>query len=474
VMINFERVKNWTGNIGNKDFSIVFVVLSVGMAGFSHIFLWINSFYYGRPVSQIVSFNAADGWCPSPGSGFGVHCFGDYYSPISAIGIENPWEAGYAYLPISTILFNPFYFLAKVFDDPRVGLSLYLLCGAGALLSVAFWASKKSGLERAHFLLIFGVLATPVIQAFDRGNSIMFMAPLMLGFAVCFYREKWMLMLIFVVIAVVLKPQFLFLFLPFWAHRKWLYLFKGVLAVLALNLLGFLMFTEAPLKVMKQWYSFNSGYNASLIGNQISNANVSIQQGILDLTTIYDRQVLNGRPVVSLFVYNHSSVIIFLALLGLIVALFFYGKKSSKLHVVIVSLVSSSLLVGVSWTYYQVFALVIAALLVRHPIGDENKSCRGVLDEKANDYLDLVIKTVIAMATLNSCFNLPIEASVLPIDYIAPLSSISRVFVAPLWTLVLILIFARLVIPSRLTMFKSARTSYGIVLDDKAALSDRI
>ncbi len=459
MIVNTVNIKKLTDRITTKVFSTVFVAMSVVMAGISYAYLWFNSYYYGRPVSEIVSFKVVDGWCPAPGSGFGGHCFGDYYSPVSALGIKNPWEAGYAYLPLSTVLFRPFHFLSQLFGNPRVGLSLYLLCGSAALLSIAFWASKKSGLERVHFLLIFGVLATPVIQAFDRGNSIMFMAPLMLGFAVCFYREKWTPLLIFVVLAVALKPQFMFLFLPFWAHRKWRHLFKGVATVLALNLLGFVLFTESPFKVMKQWYSFNSRYNASLITNQISNANVSIQQGLLDLTTIYDRQVLDGRPVVSLFVYNHSSLITLLALSGLIVALFFFGKKSSKLHVVIVSLVSSSLLVGVSWMYYQVFALVIAALLVRHPIDDENKSYRGVLDSKANDYLDLLIKIVIAMATLNSCFNLPIEASVLPIDYVAPLSSISRVFVAPLWTLVLVLIFARLVLPSRLTLFKTARTS---------------
>ena len=423
--------------------SAIFTLLAVVMAGFSYLSMWFNSFYYGKPVSEIISFKVSDGWCPTPKSGFGSHCFGDYYSPVSALNMKNPWESGYAYTPISTLLFRPFHLLANIFDNPRIGLILYLLLGAAAMLTAGFWAAQESGFERLYFLLIFGVLSTPWIQAFDRGNSIMFATPLMLGFAVSFHRERWFQTTCFIVVAVVLKPQFVFLFLPYLAYRKWRELFLGLSAIASLNILGFLIFTNHPVRTFNLWVNFNSKYNSGLLDNRLSNANVSIRQALLDVTTIIDREFFDGRALLSRFVFDHSQQMLFLILIVLVVAIFLAAKRSSKIHLVVASLVCSSLVIGISWMYYQVFALVVAALLLRNPEISCKSPSSGVLDYGTTCRLDKFLKILIVIATLNSCFNLPIDADILPFDYVEQSSSVSRLLVGPMWLLVLVTIIAK-------------------------------
>jgi hypothetical protein len=425
--------------------STVFILMAVVMAGFSYLLMWFNSFYYGKPVSEIISFKVSDGWCPTPKSGFGLHCFGDYYSPVLALDMKNPWEIGYSYTPISTLLFRPFHLLANIFDNPRIGLTLYLLLGAACMLTAAFWAARESGFGRLYFPLVFGVLSTPWIQALDRGNSIMFVTPLMLGFAVTFYREKWFQTTCFIVVAVVLKPQFVFLFLPYLAYRKWRELFLGLSAIATVNVLGFLIFTDHPVRTFKLWVNFNSNYDSGLLDNRLSNANVSIRQGLLDVTTIIDREFFNGQALFSRFVYDHSERILFLILIVLVVAIFIAAKRSSKTHLVVASLVCSSLVIGTSWMYYQVFALVVAALLLRNPEISGKSTSGGVLDYRTTCKLDKLVKLLIVIATLNSCFNLPIDADILPFDYVEQSSSVSRLLVGPLWLLVVIAIIAKFI-----------------------------
>lgn len=426
--------------------SALFILSAVTLTGFSYVVLWFNSFYYSKPVSEIISFKVGDGWCPTPKSGFGLHCFGDYYSPVLALDMENPWESGYAYTPISTLLFRPFHLLADVFNNPRAGLIFYLILGGAAMLTAALWAARGFGLERSYFVIVFGVLSTPWIQAFDRGNSIMFVTPLLLGFAVSVYREKWFQTTCFVVAAVVLKPQFVFLFLPFLAFRKWREIFTGLSAILSLNILGFLMFTNQPSRTFSLWLDFNSNYDSGLLDNRLSNANVSIRQSLLDMTTVIDREFFNGRALVSQFMYDHSKLVLFVILLILLVAVFFVAKSASKLHLIVVSLICSSLVIGTSWMYYQVFALVVAALILRNPENSDNSPRSGALDYKTTSKSDKLIKTLIIFATLNSCFNLPIDSDILPFDYVESSSSVSRFFVGPMWLLVLLAVIANFIV----------------------------
>ena len=114
------------------------------IAGISFIALWVNSFYYQAPVSEIISFMVEDSWCPETNSGIGLHCFGDYYSPVAGFSMENPWADGYAYTPIAHQQFVPFDFLGRMFDTPRVGLLAYLLTGFISLLLPLIWAGRTN------------------------------------------------------------------------------------------------------------------------------------------------------------------------------------------------------------------------------------------------------------------------------------------------------------------------------------------
>ena len=121
---------------------------------------------------------------------------------------------------------------------------------------------------------------------------------------------------------------FVFLFLPFLAFRKWREILVGLSAITSFNILGFLLFSDHPIRTFNLWLSFNSKYDSGLLDNRLSSANVSFRQCLLDITTIIDRELFealpgDGRYLLSHFVYDHSQPIMYLILLVLVIAVFF-------------------------------------------------------------------------------------------------------------------------------------------------------
>ena len=53
-------------------------LIAAGSAIFSLLFNWVATFYRDVRVSELFSDYADDGWCPTPESAIGVHCFGDF------------------------------------------------------------------------------------------------------------------------------------------------------------------------------------------------------------------------------------------------------------------------------------------------------------------------------------------------------------------------------------------------------------
>jgi hypothetical protein len=410
------------------------------IAGISFIALWVNSFYYQAPVSQIISFRVEDGWCPETNSGIGLHCFGDYYSPVAGLSMENPWAGdgmlftGYAYTPIAHQQFVPFDFLGRMFDTPRVGLLAYLLTGFISLLLPLIWAGRGERTFTPVYAIIFGVFGTPLLSALDRGSVVMFTTPILLYYALTILRENWSRAAYAIVLLSVVKPQYLMLLLPLLIFRRWRDTIRALSYTFGLSVIGFVLLTPAPLTVFRQWISFAIGFNEQ--GPYFYPYNVSITKFFSTIFNFCTR-LLNLTSVNPLGFSTLAAVLVLGILL--VFPLILLGDTIDRFSAVVASLVLGSLLVPTSNFYYQNFVIVVVAIILRNPHIRLGRFDYGAMDnELISTKTRSFVKWLILIASLNSCFNLPIshQMGVSP-DFVGTPTSISRLLVGPLWLLVI-------------------------------------
>lgn len=422
-----------------------FINLGSTMAAISFMSLWIGTFYLNLPMSSVLGYSwtdaSSDGKCPSSIQGIGRHCFSDYYSPVQALHMSNPWESGYAYTPLAGKLFLPFDLLGQTFNNPRVGLIAYLIIGSVCVLVPTFWASRAKAEFSFPILIIFGIFATPLVNAFDRGSFVMFITPLLFLYALNMCRQNWNIAVVAVVALSAIKPQFVVLLLPFLAHRQWSLLLGGLRWAIGLNVLGFIAFTSEPIAVFKQWFNFALAYNNPDQFYATQRANISpikLLSEILSVPIKFSGHILN----IELGLSSMQTVVVVTIALSL--PFLIIGKQSNLFGLTIISIVVASIFIPTSNYYYQVFAPVIAAIIIRNP-GTSSNHNAGILDSQIfTSKLGVATKWVIMIATLNSCFNLAISDNLLPFMTYSSLmpGNISRVFVGPFWVIAMVLIVA--------------------------------
>lgn len=424
-------------------FRRAFINLGSVMAAVSFASLWIGTFYLNLPMSSVIGYSwtdgSSDGKCPSAIQGIGRHCFSDYYTPSLAFRMVNPWENGYAYTPLAAQIFYPFYLLGEVFNSPRVGLITYLTLGALCVLIPTIWASRRSAEFSFPTLVIFGVFATPLVNAFDRGSVVMFMTPLLFIYAINICRQKWNIALIAAVVLSAAKPQYMVLLLPFLVHRKWFLLQRGLRWAIGLNVLGFIAFTSEPIPVFKQWFNFALAYNDSHQFYATQRANIS---PIHLLSKILNAPLKISEHFLHIQLNLSSIQTVVLITSALVIPLVVIGKQSNLFGLTVISMVISSIFIPTSNYYYQVFAPVIAALIIRNPQLTTIDNT-GILDGQIfTSRIGGAVKWIILVATLNSCFNIALSDNLLPFmtyESWRP-GNVSRVFVGPFWVIAMVFV----------------------------------
>jgi hypothetical protein len=148
--------------------------------------------------------------------------------------VPNPWAPYPLYLPpdfkpthfnytaagmVPHIIFG---FLGKWMGARRLGLLGYLLVLTIAVFTAAVWAARGArGLERVVVFVECGAAAISAWVVIDRGNSVGFLAPIGLVFLVALCRRRWGLVAIMVVLAALVKPQFVVLAVGLFVSRQW-------------------------------------------------------------------------------------------------------------------------------------------------------------------------------------------------------------------------------------------------------------
>jgi hypothetical protein len=268
--------------------------------------------------------------------------------------------------------------LGKYLGAPQLGLFGYLLALTVAVLSPAVWAARgASGLERIAVFIACGVAAIPAWMGIDRGNSVGFVVPVALVFLVALCRRRWGLVLVMVVLAAVVKPQFAVIGVVLFAARQWRLGGFAVAGIVLSNIAAYAMWPRDFPQTIVQTIHNTIDYGGSRMG--LTDQNVSFAKVLLMVPDQIKAMQMGGK-VPDGFLAGPRSLIGYVILVLVVVSLVALGRRIPPVMAGIVLLATASLFPAVSNRYYLVFVLPVAALVVRDPDGPKGT---GLFDRLA-------------------------------------------------------------------------------------------
>ena len=344
----------------------VFVgLMAIGLA-LSIMVAWVAASYFRIDVAGSLVWPGSDGFCDVATQGLGVHCFSDLSLHLGVGRSLVPDDAGLVQYtsnlpPGGRVLLWVFQVLAS-FTGFRATFAVYMILSAAALLVPALWAVRGRSWQHASVIVVLTSVATvPFLAVLDRGNTIAFAIPLIFLFVIALSREYDMVAITSVVVAAQIKPQFGLLVIGFLVLRRWRAGLIAVAASVFVFLGSFLVFAipgagSSPLEEFKRFVLY-SQFRGNYVPVESSYPiNISFQRVVYE---IGDR--FFGVPLTSF-----ALQLVTLFIVGLVLAaLVWRGRRLPYPVWISVILMSSALVVSVTFIYYFSLVLVTASLLVR-------------------------------------------------------------------------------------------------------------
>jgi hypothetical protein len=187
-------------------------------------------------------------------------------------------------------------------------------------------------------------------------------------FLVALCRQRWGLVAVMVVLAALIKPQFAILAVALFAARQWRLGGIALGGAVAANLAAYLLWPHDFPETIVQSIHSTVGYGSGQ--GLVTGLNVSFGKGLLVFPD--GIAALSGRGTIPEGVLDGPQAIIGYGVLVLIVVVacvVVLGRRIPPVMVGIALLATASLFPALSYRYYLVFALPVAALVVRDPDG---------------------------------------------------------------------------------------------------------
>ena len=345
--------------------------------GISAVIGFVLTQYLGIDVLSSVVSTPYDCWIHTDVH-VGRHCFSDYSMAMGQALRPDPW-APYPVVnfntrnwvgnPYSAAALVPHAFFGEVgraWGSSMAGLAAYELVLTAALLAPAVWAARGArGLEKVVVFLALGVMAVPMWIVIDRANSMGFAVPVFLAFLVALCRQRWGLVVVLVVLASLIKPQFLLLGLVLPAARQWKMSASAAVLGIIVNLGAYLLwprhFPATVLESIRGSMSYGASFEA-LVGG----FNVSFQKGVFTISDALAAMAHGGR-VPDGFLAHPRIVVGWVVLATVAAAVLALGRRIPPVMAGIILIATASLFPPVTFRYYLAFALPVAALMVRSP-----------------------------------------------------------------------------------------------------------
>ena len=402
------------------------ISLLLVLLGISFVGILILGSYYDQPITQSLSFLVEDNFRYD--SGLNTHSFGDFQEVRFALpsnDYPDVWaNSNFAYTPTALL---PHFFAQQIQQWFGIQFSLWLylslLCLCVAFPAIFALRKVNDPNRRIASLLLLTVFATPFFATFDRGNSVGYAVPFLMIFASGFFYNKNWIDLIGVIGAFAIRPQFGLIGLAFLAARDIKKsITTGVIGP-ALVLGSFIFMPKGFIGSLKSWFanltSFSKNYEPG--GDFPVN---------LSLSSVFKFDVFSDR-------YSHLAILTITTVLFIFLI---FRTQHDRGRLLIVTLSMTCLIPKVSFVYYSVFVLVIAAMIFTEPkfldppssLSPESNARRQIKTRVAYNYL---LITVVAI-------------SLAPIPFVREVgrNSIALESFSTLWTIVLVATLAQQII----------------------------
>lgn len=357
-----------SGEISLAEVAVVVSVASLAMVGFA-------TAYGGQTFFEHWFFLVADGWCPTmleSSAGLGGHCFGDFGVHYFLLNEVAPWSSFLgqpSVIPVppsNLLLFKIVSFPSFWFSSYNVGLIVYF---SVIVVSVAVWAGfatrHASGAKAIPFILL-PFVAFPSLFAFDRGNVVLLLLPI-LGFAFFFLsRRQYWPAAICLILASSIKPQYALLAVIFLLGGR-VYAFLAVaLGAVLTNIISLFALGYPIFASLRDWFYLLAGYGSGSYQPLDSwyPQNFSFSRGIHILLELAEGTGLSGAPLSDLRSGVAASGIVAVAAGFFLLLLVAWHERHSTpvLQVVFLFAVAViSVAPATSYSYYG-FAFVLAIM----------------------------------------------------------------------------------------------------------------
>jgi hypothetical protein len=360
----------------NSKIIRILVGLALAVMSFGTFF----SAYLQQIYSETISFKVRDGWCDYGTQGFGYHCFGDFYAPMSIASGDNPWASNLhlAYTPLS---FSYFRVLDTTFFlnvSTHLPLVLNLMFTLGALLTpgIYIWRNQKMFTSiSGKWVALISLTAAPSLIMLDRGSSSFLLYPTVFFFFLGIQKENYRLSSYSVIIMALWKPQSLILslgILIFFGLRP--FILTGIKFVLIFAL-SFLLYPSGLFKNAIAWFQNSRDYqnyapNPSP-GNYSFVGFIGYLDGFKNLLVKDSSNFIEASTPLS-----PKFVTLFCSIYALIVILLFVITKNSisKFQFILHSSIFMLTIPGTTFAYYLALMLLPVLLFSKPQIAEALKS----------------------------------------------------------------------------------------------------
>lgn len=349
--------------------------------------------------------------------GLGDHCFGDYTEMALLSSFGNPWQQVVRGLvsnyPAAGMLpFLIFGAIGRLFGDARVGLFLFLIVMAVGITLPAIWAARGRSLpSRIAIAGVLGIVSVPALMALDRGNAVGLVVPVLWLLFIAIGRDRRWLLVSMIVAATLVKPQYAVLVIVPLLRGRWRDTLGAVGGAAVVNLLAFLIWPkDFPATIMTALHNILQYGSSNSLASQYP-INISFARALYAVEVVL-YQILGVRVPRVTVVDQIQSAIGPVILLLVIAALVILRKRIPTVVAAMLLIVCASLLTSVSYSYYLVYAIPFAAVILRHPGSGPREFGRGLFDtSRPMPMVTAAANMAIAVATALTITRVPIPGT---------------------------------------------------------------
>jgi hypothetical protein len=346
--------------------NLYFILMGFGMT----VTLFLSS-YFLTPTTSVFSFPVEDAHCSQRFKGFGLHCFGDYYFSLTFAN-NDAYFTGHTYglqqyPPIAIIIFRFFNAVNDMAPGTVLSLVLYYFIGiVFSIVAVLRYFDFKQGLRIAALM----VSSTPFIVLLDRGNILLFVFPLLFLFLKAYERPLDKVSMIWLVLAALIKPQFLLFSLVYLKDRRFFDFLKTIIAYITCTLLAFTFFAGSILTNLELWIKGITAYQGLSPEASHHPVNLSAANTIASIWKVF--QTVKARDIVNVQMSPTFTSIVSLSVLSILVLSFVFLKRALNLLDSAV-LITLAFILFPSTTYSYYLCLIYPLILFYFSMSNESQ-----------------------------------------------------------------------------------------------------